>query len=189
MRLILLGNGGLADEIQDLAEDLGHEVVGRLTTDTLEIISIIQHEGIIFAVGSPKTKKIFWDALDGFRYSNKWATLISPSARIGRGCSVSSGCVIQHGVVLTTNVRVGNHTLVNLNVTIGHSASIGEFCTINPGANISGDVSIADNVLVGTGAQVLEKLCIGPRATIGAGAVVTNIVPSGVIAKGIPAKW
>lgn len=187
MRIILLGNSGLADEVEDLANELGHEIVGRLTTETIDMIYAIPHEGMVLAVGSPTTKELFLNRLT--RYYCKWTSLISPHARISPRAKIQNGCVIQHGTVITANAIIKANTYVNLNVTIGHGTVIGENCTINPGANISGNVTIGWNVLVGTGAQILEKLNINDNAIIGAGAVVTHNVPSNVIAKGVPAKW
>jgi len=190
MRLILLGNGGLADEVQDLAEGLGHVVIARLTTDHLDLLTSLDFDQVIFAVGSPKTKRIFWEAMPiELKCRLEWATLISPYARVGSRTSVCPGSVIQHGVVITNGVMIAPHVYLNINCTVGHGATINTFSTVNPGANISGDVELGSYVLVGTGAQVLEKTKVGKWSIIGAGAVVTKDVPEFVIAKGVPAKW
>ena len=35
--------------------------------------------------------------------------------------------------MLTTNLTIGRHVLVNLNVTIGHDCVIGHYVTFSPG--------------------------------------------------------
>lgn len=49
-------------------------------------------------------------------------------------------------------------------------------------------VTIGDHVLIGFGAIVLKGVNIGSGAVIAAGAVVTNDVPAGCVAAGVPAR-
>lgn len=49
-------------------------------------------------------------------------------------------------------------------------------------------VTIKKNAMIGTGAIILPGVTIGEKAIIGAGSVVTNDIPPGVIAFGVPAK-
>lgn len=58
-----------------------------------------------------------------------------------------------------------------------------------PGASISGDTVLEEGCLIGANATVLEKRIIGSTAIVGAGALVTNNIPPGVTAKGIPARY
>jgi sugar O-acyltransferase (sialic acid O-acetyltransferase NeuD family) len=104
------------------------------------------------------------------------------SMRLGKGTVITAGCV------LTTNITVGEHVLINLNSTIGHDCVIGEGCCIMPGVNLSGHVTIGDHVLIGTGASVLNNISIGDQTKVGAGAVVTRSLPAGCTAVGVPAK-
>jgi sugar O-acyltransferase (sialic acid O-acetyltransferase NeuD family) len=104
------------------------------------------------------------------------------TVRLGGGAIISAGCA------LTTNITIGEHTLINLNSTIGHDCVIGEGCCIMPGVNLSGNVTIGNSVLIGTGACVLNNIEIGDRTKVGAGAVVTQSLPADCTAVGVPAK-
>ena len=65
------------------------------------------------------------------------ATLIHPRATLGRHLiQVGAGGVICAGVVLTTNIRLGRHVHLNLNVTVGHEAVIGDYVSIFPGDDL-----------------------------------------------------
>jgi sugar O-acyltransferase (sialic acid O-acetyltransferase NeuD family) len=190
MRLVLLGDSGHTYEIQELAEELGHLVVARLTTDDgLKELLELDYDGLVMAVGTPKVKEIFMQHIFELEKKDEFVTLISPYAKVSPTAHIGKGAVIQAGAVIMPNVHVGALALVNINTTIGHGAKIGILSTVNPGANISGDVTIGSTCLIGTGAQILEKLKIGELVIVGAGSVVTKDIPPNVTAVGIPARW
>ena len=97
---------------------------------------------------------------------------IHPNAYIGRDCRWRKGTHINYGVSM-------------IRTTIGHHT------TISPGVTICGDVTIGDRVLIGAGATICDRVTIGDDVTIGAGAVILpeSVIPNGVTASGVPAKW
>ena len=49
-------------------------------------------------------------------------------------------------------------------------------------------ITLGDNVWLGTGTKVLDGVRIGRDVVVGAGAVVTEDLPDGAVAVGIPAR-
>ncbi len=93
---------------------------------------------------------------------------------------IGEGSIICAGVILTTNIEIGNHAHLNIHTTIGHDTKIGNFFTSAPGAKISGNCEIEDRVYIGTNASVREKIKICSDVTIGLGAgVVKHIIEPG----------
>jgi len=208
--LIIFGASNFGDEIVQLFRDVNAsrpgpewEIVGFLDDDPekagtvrngIEVLgsrSWLEDNSpgelyFVCAIGNPKVKVDVIDAL--IAKGARFATAIHPSVVRTDTTSFGQGCMITAGNILTTNVAVGDHVILNLACTVGHHTTIGDFSTINPGANISGDVILAEGVFVGTSACILEKLTIGEYATIGAGAVVTKNVPARVTAVGVPAR-
>ena len=90
--------------------------------------------------------------------------------------------------MLTVNIAIGDHVMINLDCTIGHDCVIEDFVTLSPGNHLSGYTIIKRGVYMGTGAVTIEKLEIGQEAIIGAGAVVVKDIPANATAVGIPAK-
>ena len=98
-------------------------------------------------------------------------TTVSPSAVIGTGCYIAPGCRI------STQTTIGDHSILNLNITLGHSTTSGGHLTVNPGAAISGNVTLGNRVLVGANAFVGQGLTIGDDCQIDAMAYVGRDLP------------
>lgn len=101
--------------------------------------------------------------------------------------SLGDGCIICPSTILTTNVHLGCHCIVNISCTIGHDTIIGDFVTINPGVNISGNVRIGGNCNIGSNAVIRNGITICDDVTIGAGAVVVKDITEPGIYVGSPA--
>lgn len=138
------------------------------------------------AVGAPRTRKLLVDRATGMGI--EFCTVVHPAAHVSRWVEIGPGTIITGGSILTTQIKIGSHVLLNLNCTVGHDTVIGPFCTMNPGCNISGCVRLGEGVDMGTGAVIIQGKSIGDWSVIGAGAVVTDNIPSHVTAVGVPCK-
>lgn len=118
----------------------------------------------------------------------KFLTVIHPSVQMSKFVKIGIGSIICAGTIMTTDVEIGNHAHINLNVTIGHNTILHDFVTIYPGVNVSGNVRIGYGAELGTNSTVIQCLKIGRGAILGAGAVVSKDIEENVVAVGIPAK-
>lgn len=141
----------------------------------------------VVGIGSPKGKEIMVQkAFDAGLKPEK--AIISKHATILGQCDIGYGSVITAGCVLTTNIKIGNYVILNLNTTVGHDAIIDNYVTCNPGVSVSGGVHIRDRAFIGVGATILEGLFIGQNVVIGAQACVTKDLLVDATYVGIPAK-
>ena len=142
---------------------------------------------VVCAVGSAMARKKVIRQVE--QYENvMFATLVDPKAEIGRTCKISAGSIICANSVLTADVCIGGHVLVNLDCTIGHDTSIEDFVTIYPGVNISGNCSVGACSELGTGTHIIQGKKIGEKSIVGAGAVVVKDIPGCCTAVGNPAR-
>lgn len=118
----------------------------------------------------------------------KFATIISPEARVSRSAIIGEGCVIQAAVNISANTKIGDFVKVNTFANIMHDNKVGNFSTIAPNAVLLGRVSVGSWAYIGANCTLLPEVSIGDKAIVGAGAVVTCNVLSGSIVKGVPAK-
>lgn len=146
-----------------------------------EYIKKFKEIAVVIPIGTPKIKRKIFERVK--KYSNVvFPNIISPSARIMDYDSIKLGIgnVICSGVILTTEIIIGDFNLINMNSTIGHNSVINNFCVINPSSSISGDVTIEDEVLCGAGSAIKQGLNIGKNSIIGLGAFVVKDVAENV---------
>ena len=161
----------------------GYSVIGGC-----EYLHELNHDiWVVCAVGSANIRKAIVRKLEKIPHVN-FATLIDPSVIISKYVSIGEGTIICAGTILTVNITMGKHVIVNLDCTLGHNDSIDNFVTIYPSVNVSGNVTIGECVELGTGTQIIQGKNIGMGSVIGAGAVVIRDIPEYCTAVGNPAK-
>lgn len=117
-----------------------------------------------------------------------YLNIIHSNTAIHESIQVGIGNIICKGVVLTVDIKIGNHVIFNINSTVGHDAVLEDFVTIMFAVNISGNVKIGEGTLIGSGAVILPNITIGKWCKIGAGAVVTKNIPDHCTVVGIPGR-
>ncbi len=102
---------------------------------------------------------------------------IHPEAKIGQRL------FIDHG----TGVVIGQTAIIADDVTIYHGVTLGGVGRVDD-ATAKRHPTIEDGAMIGAGAQVLGDITVGKHAKIGSNSVVTNDIPEGATALGIPAR-
>ncbi|TGE17583.1 acetyltransferase [Hymenobacter elongatus] len=142
---------------------------------------------VVVAVGSGRSRAAIVGQLTSPLL--RFATLLHPAVsrqpyqhlRIGEGSIIGQGCI------LTTDIQLGRHVLLNLGCTIGHDAVLEDFCSLMPHANVGGEAHLETGVYLGTNATVINQVRIGARTIVGAGAVAVRDLPADCTAVGVPA--
>lgn len=172
---------GFADDSERLIGKIinGYPVLGNIAS-----LEKYQNCYFVCAIGSSKIRKDVIGKITNY----KFATLVDPTVQKSNLISIGEGSIICSNTIITVNVNIGKHVIINLGCTIGHDAVINDFVTLYPSVNVSGMTEIGIVTEIGTGTQIIQGKKIGDHTIIGAGAVVVKDVPSKCTAVGIPAK-
>lgn len=203
--LVIIGAGGLGREIAWLVEDINRQkpewdfigfVDDGVQGNTIEGYPILGSTDILSNV-SPKPWAIVAIADSHIRkeithrlQANKieTATLIHPSVSMSDFVKIGAGSIIGSGAIITTNVTLGQASIINLGCFIGHDTILGNFVSLMPAANLAGEVRVGEGCYFGLNSCVINRRSIGEWSIIGAGAAVVNDIPAHSVAVGVPAK-
>ncbi len=142
----------------------------------------------VIAVGASKTREKIVNRMRTVNPDIKFGTIIDPSVEISDLVTIDEGSIICAHTIITVNISIGKHVIINLDCTIGHDARLEDFVTLYPSVNVSGMTNIGHAVELGTGTQIIQGKRIGAYSIVGAGAVVVKDIPEKCIAVGNPAK-
>lgn len=205
MNLVIIGAGGLAREVYDLAMVCyGHlpefKIKGFLSDDHTNIASLgyppilsntkdyeIEVNDVFFcAIGNVYHRKNIVEniLLKGGEFINLIhpTANISPSVKLGLGIAIKSYCVI------SSDVFLGNFVFLQSSVIMGHDVRIGDYCQINSFAFFAGYVNVGNCVSVNAGAKLIQNVQVEEESVVGIGSVVLNKVKKGTTVFGVPAK-
>lgn len=175
---------GYFDDAYKIGEKVnGFPILGGVN----ELNQIDKEIHIVFSIANCTSKEKIFNQLVN-RYI-VYPVLIHPNCVIGTtNVKIGEGSIICAGTIITCDVTIGNHVIINLSCTIGHDTIIEDYGSFMPCVNISGNVKICRSVYCGTGSKIINQIEIGEYTIIGAGAVVTTNLPAHCTAVGIPAK-
>ena len=119
----------------------------------------------------------------------KYATLIHPSVRLNNSIQIGEGNIIYQGVVMTVDIKIGNHVIISPKCGIGHDTIIEDYVTLLWNVNVSGGERIRQGATLGSGSTIIQGLEIGKNSYVGAGAVVIRDVEENKTAVGVPSRY
>jgi len=207
--LIIIGAGGLGREVSwlvegineanpewnilgyvDDAEDVQGAIIGGQYPVLGKIEDLKKYAGEVYvscAIAKPSVRKMIIERV--LQQENlQAATLIHPSAFIGRGVKIGKGCIITHMCLLSVDVELQDHVFLNTGVVIGHDTVVEEYCTIMTNTNLAGCIRVGAGTDMGTATRVIPGVKICPNVVTGAGAVVIRDIMEPGTYVGVPVR-
>jgi len=189
MKLALFGYGGHAREV---ASQIDQEVIffvdDEYANDIAKPISQFNPEEYVIMVAVADSRDRF-DIVQKLPKETQYFTYIHPTVLImDDNIELGEGSFIGANSILTTNIKIGKHAILNRGNQIGHDCIIGDYFSAMPGAIVSGNVSIHDLVYMGTNSSIKEKLSIHSLSTIGMNSCVVKSIKDSGVYVGTPAK-
>ena len=154
MKKVLVGNGGHAREVMaQMGLKLDRFVDDQYVDDETFPISKLNPEkhAVMIAVANSKDR---FDIMTRLPKGIYFFNFIHPTALIMDNVEIGEGSFIGAYSILTTNIKIGPHAILNRGNHIGHDCKIGSFFSAMPGVIVSGDVIIGDVVYMGTNSSI-----------------------------------
>lgn len=174
MKKVLIGNGGHAREVMaQMGVNLLRFVDDQyVDNDTLPLSQFdpTKHVAMV-AVADSKDR---YDIVQKLPKETQFFTFIHPTALLMNDVEIGEGSFIGAYSILTTNVKIEKHAILNRGNHIGHDCKIGNYFSAMPGSIVSGNVTIYDLVYMGNNSSIREKLSIHSLSTIGMNSAVVK---------------
>ena len=189
MKKALIGYGGHAREVMcQMGKNIPCFVDDEYLCENTKPLSKFDPKKykVIVAIGDSKKRL---DMVKKLPKETKFFTWTHPTALImGEDVEIGEGSFIGAYSILTTNIKIGKHAILNRGNHIGHDCKIEDYFSIMPGSIVSGNCNIGNEVFIGTNSSIKEKIKITDSVTIGLNSgVVKNILEPGTYV-GIPCK-
>jgi len=189
MKLALFGYGGHAREVAvQIGQNVTFFVDDEFSNESAKPISDFKPENYLMmvAVANSKEREKIVKRLPS---NTKYFTFVHPTVlSMDNNIEIGEGSFIGAYSILTTNIKIGKHSILNRGNQIGHDSIIGDYFSAMPGAIVSGNVILGESVYMGTNSSIKEKIQVCSNVTIGSNAtVIKNIIIGGTYV-GVPSK-
>lgn len=203
MRLLVVGAGGHGRVVADAAESIGSwkeivfaddrfpemkasgrwNVIGSLRN----FEDLLPERGdFVVAVGSAALRLSVLER--GQQRGLRSPCIVHPRAFVSSDVSLGDGTVVLAGAVINTGAKIGRASIINSGAVVEHDCQLGDGVHVCPGACIAGEVAIGPRCWVGIGAVIRQCLSLESDVTLGAGAVCVASIRSAGTYVGNPAR-
>ena len=182
----VLAGGGEVTRFIDAMPDLASAQVLGIAVTGEDALGAPQTTVVAMGIGQNEARRreFLRVVAGGFRV----ATVIHPSAVVGREVTIGAGSVVFARAVVNPGTAIGENAIINTSASIDHDCVIGAHAHIAPGSVLAGGVIVGEQSFLGAGTIVLPGVRIGAHVRTGAGAVVTEDLPDHCLAVGVPAR-
>lgn len=193
-RLAILGGGGFAREVAEVAEMRAYAIAACYALDPGSFAGMHrgyldelereagEFDGVALGIGATDRRSLRrrLDLIDWLVARHiVCPPLVSPHAIVAPSAVVGDGAFVAHGVILGLDARVEAFGLVNSGAILGHDVHVSTNAIVAPGAFLGGGSRIGGSTLVGPLAKVLQGVAIGSNVIVGIGCTALRSVADG----------
>ena len=200
--IIVVGSGGLAKCVTNIAHSLGMSVLAFVNDDKAgskvlgipvitkqQCIEYHQTANLAIAIGDNAARERVYNEYKSELPNSKFPALIHKSAVIGISSIVGDGSFVMPLANISVNSKVDMFCIVNSSASIDHDCLMNSFSSVAPRVVTGGNVQIGIRSAVSIGTTVKHGIVIGNDVVIGANSFVNKAVESNIVAYGNPCKF
>jgi sugar O-acyltransferase (sialic acid O-acetyltransferase NeuD family) len=167
----------------------GSTVAGERVVGGLDLVPEYDDHHLLVCAGRGSARRRIVERLSSMGVApERFATVVHPRVLVPGDCTVGVGSILLEGVVLTAEVRLGDHVVVMPHVTLTHDDVVDDYATLCAGVTLGGAVRVHAGAYLGMSSCVREGLTVGVDATLGMGAALVDHLPDGQTWAGTPAR-
>lgn len=207
-KLIIFGAGGFGREVAWAVERInqasptwdllgfmddddgiqGKQINGYPVLGKTEAVKDYPDAWFVCAVASSRVREKIVRNMKTANQDIRFGTVIDPGVERSDLVRIGEGTIICVHTILTVNISIGAHVIIDYDCTVGHDAVLEDYVTLYPSVNVSGTTHIGHAVELGTGLQIIQGKTVGDYSIVGAGSVIVKDIPANCTAVGSPAK-
>lgn len=207
-KLIIFGAGGFGREVAWAVERInqvsptwdllgfmddddgiqGKKINGYPVLGKTEAVKDYPDAWFVCAVASSRVREKIVRNMKTANPDIRFGTVIDPGVERSDLVRIGEGTIICVHTILTVNISIGAHVIIDYDCTVGHDAVLEDYVTLYPSVNVSGTTHIGHAVELGTGLQIIQGKTVGDYSIVGAGSVIVKDIPANCTAVGSPAK-
>jgi UDP-N-acetylbacillosamine N-acetyltransferase len=197
--LLILGFGGHARSVADVARDLGIEEMAFVDPNArpgdefagFPVFAAMPEPlppgwTMFPAVGDNEVRQR--QVEDATTRGLAMESLVSRRAYIGIEAIVLPASFIAHHAHVGPMAVIGRGAIINTGAVVDHESRIGDFTHIAVNATVAGRCNIGSLVFLGAGATVVDHINIVDRVIIGAGSTVIDDITEPGVYVGSPVR-
>lgn len=180
-QLVLLGSGGFATDVIDIALLRGFKVKGVFDDalprrsiayrgipvlgkiDDVDYVDKMDTLSVFCAIASTSARESMWS-----RFSHlHWVNVISPHAYVSPTAVIRRGVFVGAFAFIGASVVLENNALINATCMIGHHTKVGEHSVLSPGTFTGGGTTIGNSVFTGLNVTVSPRIRVCDKVVIG----------------------
>jgi acetyltransferase EpsM len=175
--------------LDDNVELHGKIMNNVMVSGYLSEVDNYQNAQFIFGIGSMKTRLIRHKIFSKLNLTtDRFATIIHPSAVIDQSAKIGYGCIIHPGVCIGNDVTIHNFVVIAVNSAIGPYACIKDYAMITSLSVVLSNATVGKSSFVGSCSCITEGIEIGAGSMVGAGTIVSRNLDNGVFVLGNPMR-
>ena len=198
--LVLIGTGGHAKVILDIARLTHRAIAGVLSPETTNYLALktlgddnllkdhgfLAAHDFVIALGDTRKRRRIASSLSA--NDATLAILTHPGSIVAADVEIDGGTALLAGVIVNSGTRISTHCILNTGCSVDHDCRLESGVHIAPGARLCGHVICRQDAFIGAGAVIVPDQEIGLGAIVGAGATVLSSVPPAATVVGTPAR-
>lgn len=147
---------------------------------------LIQPDDIFFcALGDSRWRYHYANIIQS--KGGKFISIINPTARINPTADIGEGTYIGSYSIVSDNVVIGKHCVLQCFDDAGHDVSIGDYVSIESYVFLGGGSKVGDMSILHTKSSIIPHKEVGKECIVGINSVVMKNIKDGLHVFGCPA--